>query len=342
MTPGDFSTEQQQALARVRECCVRIGARTGETIEQLSINYVSGYRRTLVYQVTMKTNKADLELFVKVGRNLSQSVLDFVAKEARLSTEIRRLFPATASLDVIEPIAFFPDLAVFATRTIAGQRLDHIIVAALRSRSKRKLEYAIGLVERCGEWLQVFQKTLPRGGEVDEVDFLSGIRRQVERIARSRPELFPARTADTVLGTAERLHGGLLAVDRRRVTRHDDFAPWNVMVDAERVVVFDFPNVQDGSYFYDMYHFDFAMQTLSKKFLVSIDRLDILRRHFRMAFDKRADESPIRRRFFSIQFCLVKLGSLIHLHRPTFPKSIVIDNRVRLEVKKLESLCGAD
>lgn len=339
LSQSSIDTEKGDAAERVRIACARIAAERNSTLTDLHLKYICGYRRTFVFQTLIKTPDETIDLFVKAGRNLSGSVREFVEREATLSTEIRRRFSATAHLDVIDVEAYYADLAVLATRTVPGVRLDQVIVSALRSRSTERIARATSAVESCGHWLRAFQRSWPREGTIDTQDLLIGIERQVNRIAANRPDLMSTERARLFTETTVRLAERLPIEDRACVTRHDDYAPWNVINDGDRIVVFDFPNVQPGPKYYDMYQFDSALASLQSKPFIPVRELQQLRRQFRAAFDTNANNSVDRDNFYAIQFGLVRLGAMLHLHRSKFPKSLIVKYRTNNEIENLTAIC---
>jgi len=305
----------------------------------VSYQYITGYRRALVFRVTISRASDAITFFAKVGANLSDDVRAFVKKEATMTKAVYERFPHSSELGVVEPAYYFPDQAVFTTKSIDGTRLDYELLAALRWPTRRRTGRALELLEKCASWLKAFQNSWPLDGNLEEGDLLAGIRRQLQRLSDARPALFPPALVSMVEDVTETLASTLGKDAYRPVMRHDDFAPWNIIANDDQVIVYDFPNVQPGSMHYDRYYFDQALSTFRKKPFVNKRQLDRFRRHFALSLDETAANPVAEQRFFSIYFCLVRIGSLEFMRRPRFPLSILSRIRVAHEMQRLKVLC---
>lgn len=301
--------------------------------------YITGYRRALVFRVTISNASDTKTFFAKVGVNLSDGVRAFVAKEAKMTKAVFQRFPQTPELGVVEPAYYFPEQAVFATKSMSGTRLDHELLAALRWPTKYRTERALELLEKCAGWLQTFQNSWPLDGSLKQGDLLIGIRRQLQRLSDARPALFPPTLVSTVENVAETMASKLGKDAYQPVMRHDDFAPWNIIANNDQIVVYDFPNVQPGSLHYDRYYFDQALSSFGNKPFVNKRQLDRFRRHFASSLKETATKPVAEHRFFSIYFSLVRLGSLEFMRSPRFPLSILGRVRVAHEMQRLKALC---
>lgn len=306
---------------------------------KIDFKYVTGYRRTIVFHVSISDNSNAISYFAKVGVNLSEDVRAFVEKEATMTMTVHKRFPHSTAFATVEPVGYFPDHAVFATLSIPGKRLDHELLAALRWPTRDRIRRAEALLKNCADWLVAFQNSWPQDGQLDGESLLVGIRRQLDRLSKANPALFSPSLLTHIISVAEPLANMFNENAYHPVMRHDDFAPWNVIAQGDKIVVFDFPNVQRGSKNYDRYYFDHALSTFSNKPFVNKRQLSHLRRHFASCLDEPSENPLAEQRFFAIYFSLVRLGSLIFLGRPKFPRNILTQIRVRIEMKRLQGLC---
>lgn len=302
--------------------------------------YITGYRRALVFRVIISSNSNAITLFAKVGANLSDGIRAFVEKEANMTKAVFDRFPQSPRLGVVEPAFYFPEQAVFATKSIDGTRLDRELLRALRWPTRNRTDRALELLGNTASWLNAFQDSSPIDGDLQQSDLLVGIRRQLQRLSHARPMLFPTALVSKVENAAEVLVSRLNRDAFRPVMRHDDFAPWNIIANGNQVVVYDFPNVQPGSAYYDRYYFDQALSTFSSKPFVSKRQLDRFRRHFALSLNEATVGAVAENNFYAVYFCLVRIGSLEFMRHPRFPLNILNRIRVTNEMQRLNVLCN--
>ncbi len=330
-----------EVTPRLTTACERLNDRYADGRGHISYQYIGGYRRALVFRVDLKTDANCQQFFVKVGRDLSDSVRAFVEKEAARSQEMHEGFKPTSRLDVAQPASYDADIAVFSTHAISGQRLDLEIIESIRSGDSKRMLVAHEYLVQCGEWLEDFQALTPDDNKLIETDELMvSVSRQLDRLARTDSERFNKTFIDKVSDALLSCAQNMPLADRQQVLRHDDYAPWNVMCDKGKVIVFDFPNIQPGAKHYDRFYFRGALLTLGNKLRVSKREIQRLCQSFDESLPEASRPAAESVQYYALLFSLVRLGALVHLDKPGLLRGLLNSVRVRKEIDVLNTLAS--
>jgi hypothetical protein len=198
--------------------------------------------------------------YIKVARpspTLEGHTLDLSVQLTKEFDVLCRL-QASRNLQVVRPVAVYPDLAALVTEEVAGRDLGEELKHQL-SRGLRRPNLA-GMQEicdRCGKWLRAFQALTAQAGE--PAFSLPEMREYIDRRLRKL-------TGNGWLGFSELRRQRLLRLfdsraarvsvaDRRVSGVHGDFGPGNVLVERDAMFVLDFSMYTRGSVYHDVTHF---------------------------------------------------------------------------------------
>lgn len=167
--------------------------------------------------------------------------------EGEFLERARDAFDGLAELSVPNPVAYLPDFDAVVTEDVEGVSLNRLIKKSLNRLTIRfsDLDKFERHFQRCGGWLAILHSHVHPMGKTFESKIL---REYVDvRLARleaigSLDSVFRERVIRYLDSLLPRIEPEALA----RVWTHGDFAPYNVVVTPERLVVLD-PDI--GGYF---------------------------------------------------------------------------------------------
>ena len=193
---------------------------------------------------------------------------------------------------VVKPIACFPEYSIIITEDAEGEKLS----AQIKQRAKHFSPDQTKFIElaKCffstGEWLKLFQSVtqIPRRIALRECGLLESIPKAFKRWNE--------------LGINSRIQFQIIHYFEQQISklgsemiemsgRHGDFAPHNIIVNHERIIVFDFPNYEDGPIYYDVARFYASLLTYTKNPLYSSKKINQLLNIFIEGYRKETDFS---------------------------------------------------
>lgn len=209
-------------------------------------------RDSEVYRISrVEGGRTGAELILKLHRpnwsEASQAVQDggrHARTEYEALTKLWGEFRRRSTRHAVpKPIDFCPHQAALLMELQVGEKLYPMMRwARFRPGAVRRLNAAF---ETAGEWLALFHTIEARSGDAAP---------QIERVAREFDadlEICRRRGLDPSLAFAAARSfaadmTGINPSKLRLVSRHCDFAPYNVFINEERVSVIDFEGMQDG------------------------------------------------------------------------------------------------
>lgn len=159
----------------------------------------------------------------------------------------REAFDRSGELSVPNPVAYLSDFDAVVTEDIDGIPLNRLIKKSLNRLMARfaDLDEFERHFKRCGAWLAVLHShTLPKGEEFDSEILREYVGVRLEQLEANG--CLDRAFRDRVMTYLSSLLLGIEPEALVRVWTHGDYAPYNVVVDPERLVVLD-PDI--GGYF---------------------------------------------------------------------------------------------
>ena len=157
---------------------------------------------------------------------------------------------------VVKPIACFPEYSIIITADVKGENLSDQIKQGAKHVFPDRTKY-IELERYClsaAEWLRIFQSLtkISRRIPLSECGLMESILKALQ-------------CWDT-LGIDSGIQYHIIHYFERQISKlgsemiemsgqHGDFVPHNVIVNHERIIVFDFPQYKDGPIYYDVARF---------------------------------------------------------------------------------------
>lgn len=233
----------------------------------ISITPVKGYLTTNVYRLAVNNDLINSIIYIKESSDLENDRFNKYIEDEYINTKyIYDNYPELADVSVVKPLMYFNQYKLFFMEEIEGQRLDSIILRSILFRDNKKLQSVICL---CKNWLTGFQSIDPTDiCESDKYDFKSNEITKINHIHRR--SLQNCKKSEVVL--IDRWYKKLseysnnIEITADEITlKHNDFAPWNILYDKERITVYDFADIQMDYKYYDLVYFVHSLEKLTSK-----------------------------------------------------------------------------
>ena len=228
---------------------------------------VSGYFTSKVYRFRVYDHGTLLKAyFIKESGNRSRQNLNrFIAREYENTRLIHERFESTDSLATANALGYSPEHDAFLIEEARGDRLDRLLLR--RELVARNPDYVHRLLDLAVEWLRRFQKIeYPEAGkerdfpsiELGKLEFLKS------RLLMNAPRRHKPRFEET-FSAMERFLATADIDSRSIVIKHNDFAPWNIICDGNRITILDFADCSIDHPDYDLQYFANALDKIARK-----------------------------------------------------------------------------
>jgi len=192
-----------------------------------------------MYQVKVVFRNAERLYWIKMSKSAEE--------EYRFLQAAYERFEDVPELNVVKPVTYLEDIGALITEHTSGERLS--------SRIKRRLNRVSAVFGEdegikwscymCGKWLAVLHShVLPAGHRYSPEELLEYIKVRLNLLVER--SAFDRRLCDRVMAYLLKILPMISLSDLERVKTHGDYAPYNIIVSGQELVVFD-PSV--GSYF---------------------------------------------------------------------------------------------
>jgi len=193
---------------------------------------------------------------------------------------------------VIKPVACFPEHSIIITEDAEGEELSAQIKQRAKHFSLDQTKF-MELATYCfstGEWLKLFQSVtqLTRRIALRECGLMESILKAFKRwnkLGVNSPMQFQ------IIRYFEQQIAKLGSEMIEMSGQHGDFVPHNVIVNHERIIVFDFPQYRNGPIYYDVARFYSSLLPYAKNPLYNSKKINHLLNLFIEGYRKERDFS---------------------------------------------------
>ena len=242
-------------------------ARPGSGTLSYQLDPVKGYFTTRVYRFEVRAgDKRVGSYYIKESGRLTVDRFNgYIKREYDNTRYVYENFAATDKLATTHPLYYSAEHNAFLIERIDGTRLDKRLFRSLfLLRDTGSIE---PMLETVMQWLDRFQAIAPITNEP-----IPGY----HEIERNKLEFLYSRTYDYLPEKDKPLFTHVFEVMERCVQqadvdeqsiviKHNDFAPWNMIADGERLTVIDYPDCAFDHKFYDLMYFVNSLTKLGGK-----------------------------------------------------------------------------
>jgi len=235
--------------------------------ESLNIIPIKGYLTTNVYRMTYSHDSLNITCYIKESCNLEHDGYNkFIEDEYKNTKYIYQNFISNEIISVVKPLIYYPKYNSFFMEEIKGDRLDNVIIRLVLFRKKDTL---ISIIKSCKNWLHQFQLIeLTSDLAGNEYDFCHRELKKIKRIHERTLQNCEDSEVELIDKLYARLHELFrdITISETDITlKHNDFAPWNIMLNGESITVYDFADIQVDYKFYDLIYFVHSLNKLASK-----------------------------------------------------------------------------
>ncbi len=180
-------------------------------------------------------------------------------KEFEVSNRLCAIFKDEPHLFVSHPLVSYPELLILVIEEYPGKDLSEILRQKARFfPSADTMQYLEDLCRMCGEWLKLHnEKTVVPGGSDSSYldDFPDYIDERVRPLTNSQIIPIDEPFRDDILRYLDRKIESVDRGSKQTVNAHGDFAPGNVLANADKLVVIDLDQYGPGTLLQDLSRF---------------------------------------------------------------------------------------
>jgi len=249
-------------LENVRSAANKFFSEFYESKYVFEIIPIKGYLTTNVYKIDVQVNGSKMSFFVKESSDLNNDKFNGFIKNEYLNTKhVSDEFVINEELKTVIPIKYYDDHNLFFMNAIKGQRLDVVMKNLVYFKKNKKFIHVINL---CRQWLFKFHaidsidnyeaKTFKKS-EINKLEFIKNRSlKNIEKENYAELLLMYEKASDLL----ESLEVSVCDFSYK----HNDYAPWNIMFDGEKITVYDFADIKIDYKYYDLMYFIHSIEKL--------------------------------------------------------------------------------
>jgi hypothetical protein len=305
--------QRDRLTASIRRLLQDIGAEDGDIVR---LRYVSGWRRTLVFELELNDTVVDRIYYFKLSVNMLPHQLDYLLGESTKTEIVHKAMQDSAHYRSAKPLHYFTDLGCLVVLGAAGKRLDKIIIeGTARWPRKSSQDLAEQYCKGAALWLNEFEKRVTLDSNesvVDEDGLMARVEREIVTLHLSAPNVFDQSCCRKLRFAQQLRLDSFAPADYASGPRHNDFAPWNLLCRDGVITVIDFADLAFGPLVDDAFQFADAMEVLGNRPLASKHAVLRLRDAFIKESTAVSAASPSARLFFASLYRMIRINALLN------------------------------
>ncbi len=306
----------------------------------VKIKDIKGYYRFHVFKVSCEFEGYSKNVYVKMGRDNSEETREGIRREYDSTAKVFRMFDSSLQFYAPRPIRFIHEKSALILEEVAGIRLDRLILSKLRFHVRPE---DINIVRKycvlCARWLLEFQSGFSdnNNGLIDLVELEERISREMNRICDLKFQL-DSTFKDRIKKFTREILDEFEENDLKTVAKHNDFAPWNVIVGDNSIGVLDYTNFKYDSRYYDICYFYESLGTFRERFMIKGENISIVQENILNQFSPGFNEEHKYFLYFRVLYLLQRIRTIIFRSQDNVAYSWKYKSELSKCLKKLRSV----
>ncbi len=302
----------------------------GERVLDIEVLAEASHPNSRIQRLRFTTTKARRTLYVKflhpdqVDGRSNRGDLEFKKRQVQTEFDVLNTlfarFASSEELGVVRPVACFPEKLALVTEEHPGVSLETKIGCSKVYSGSSAIRHAVRLCFQCGKWLKMFQGFLPapEAHGFDSWEIVDYCRVRLGILEERRPKEVPGKLAAKVLAVLAQDVGSFRGGQGAVTGRHNDYGPYNMIVDGERLVVLDFAGFSYGPKVCDFVKFWSVLERMRSSPLASGNTVAAFQEAFVDGYGSRPEPESAGFRACRLAGYLDKMGDIV-LDWHTFP-----------------------
>jgi len=300
---------------------------------EFDIQPIKGYMTTNVYKLSLSVGGDSIIKYIKESSDLSNSKFnDFIKTEYENTKYIYDNFNLSESISVVKPIVYYDDYKLFFMDNVKGDRLDKVLLKCMLFREKKHITDLINLSKR---WLREFQSISHKSFKgAEDFDFSKSERGKIKHLHVRSLENCLESDVELIDQVFDRMYflADNMKFDKSDVSfKHNDYAPWNVMIKDGLYTVYDFADMNIDYKYYDLMYFIHSLSKLAAKIPLSKSVFELMKKT--MLQDE--DVSSEVESYYTVYFHLQDVALLLARIKAGGIKSIIYRYKYKVIINEI-------
>ncbi|MBV1911055.1 MAG: hypothetical protein KUG78_17280 [Kangiellaceae bacterium] len=282
----------------------------------IDIKQFSSYFVTHVYKLVCKDGRRTRNYYAKFAylpKGHEKRQRERIKYEYDYTAKIYDLLQSSECFDSVKPIDFYPVEGAFVMAEMQGERLDIMLVNAMKIIGPTKPDKLYDSMKQAGSWLAYFQKNMPMGNEkrFTSEQLLERIRLYLKKVDAEDDKIISKNLSNQLIDKTTKVLEKFQKEDFLITAKHNDFAPWNLMKGEGSIIGFDYADCEFDSRYYDVYHFTRSLNTFKLKPIRKKTVIEGCKDAFLEGYGESTPLDHPTRIYFNIFFSLERIQMLL-------------------------------
>lgn len=306
----------------------RIEAKLVSLLEKFHKNYLEqgtqlqdivlypGYFTTIVFKLVYSNNNSTKIYYAKLAnmpKKWEEKSRERLMYEFQCTKGVHELFNGSDYCETVKAVAHFEEEAGFIMEEMTGKRLDELLIECMRPFSSASTDRLYQGMKSTGRWISEFQLKMPGSDKkrFERNELEQRISNYLKIVADETEGTLPYHLIDKLESKTQLCLDGFANQDFEIVAKHNDYAPWNMMLGKKGIIAFDFADCEFDSKFYDVYHFTRALNSFKLKPIKRDKIIENSKEAFLQGYGLDLPLNHPTRIYFNIYFSIERIQMLL-------------------------------
>ena len=301
-----ISDEIEERLLRI------IDAYLKDNNKNIKIEHMRSHHTSAVFRVSHRSKNKYNNFYIKMGFETSNELKEYIYNEYKNTLKAFNIFENKKYMGATKPIDSFYDEAAFIAEELPGTRMDYALRKTLKFvKGDNGIEIANNWCRSCADWILTFQEKFPH-----EVDYLTvaDMENKIDWQLKKLECLDYNLNSDLIKKLKYITNEILMGFDKKdflKKPKHNDFAPWNIIVCGSSINVLDFADIQDDSMHYDIFYFTDSLKFLKRKNFIKDSSIAYLQKNMLQHYSPGLTKEHKSYLYFKILFLLIRMNAIL-------------------------------